>query len=684
MPARLALRLVAPALLVSVATALPAQQLPNQGPNDPVIPRTPATTPAGGDTTGYWQQRADYSIHAVLDEARGAVRATGTLRYYNASPDTLRELWFHQHLNAFRPGSRWSAVDEREGRSRFQQLADPDYAYERLTRAPVVNGRVLRAEYPLAPDSSVFRIALSEPVLPGATATVEFAWEARPSTLPRRQGRGGRSYDFAQWYPRVAVYDRHGWKPNALVPAGEFYGEFGNFDVTFWLPEDQVIAATGVPVAGDPGWARVAAPGHVPVYRREVYTPGPGARTSGRIPERYRELRFRAEGVHHFGWSVSPDFVYEGGVYVRRARAPRSGLAMWDTVAVHALYRGDADAFCAGASNLQSCITAARDGWQDGAAVRNVQSTLAWLEEVFGDYPYPQMTTLRRIEGGGTEFPMLMMNGSNSAGLVTHEGAHIFAHGLLANNEWQSGWLDEGLASYITSWQSGTVRPLLAARLATAAGVTGSAASPDAATDSAALRARARADFLTEQRRVQVAQGNLDPMATRADAFRSFSHYNTAVYTRAQEMYAALHDLLGDAAFRAFLRDYFSRWAFRHVDRWAMQASAERVSDRSLEWFFDQWTEHVGVIAYTLDEARADSTAEGWRTTLRLRRTGDYRHDIPIGIQTAEGWTMLRADAAADEATLTVYTSARPLAVELDPFGAVELVRPGNRRVELP
>ena len=99
------------------------------------------TTPPGGDTVGYWQQRVNYRITATLDERSQRVRAHGTLWYVNNSPDTLRELYFHQYLNAFRPGSKWSAVDEREGRQRFQNLKDPDFAYERFT-APVRVGGV--------------------------------------------------------------------------------------------------------------------------------------------------------------------------------------------------------------------------------------------------------------------------------------------------------------------------------------------------------------------------------------------------------------------------------------------------------------------------------------------------------------------------------------------------------------
>ena len=222
MPTSRLLTLCAGALLLPACSYAQLRPLPNQGSNDPIIPQRPETTPNGNDTTGYWQQRADYTIVATLDERANAIHATGTLKYVNNSPDTLRELWIHQHLNAFRPGSHWSQVDERERRVRFQNLRDPDYAYERFTAPVRVGNTVVVAEYPLAPDSTVVRIALPRPLAPRDSISVQFAWDARPSTVARRQGRRGRSYDFAQWYPRVAVYNRHGWRPNALVPAGEF------------------------------------------------------------------------------------------------------------------------------------------------------------------------------------------------------------------------------------------------------------------------------------------------------------------------------------------------------------------------------------------------------------------------------------------------------------------------------
>ena len=293
------------------------------------------TTPPSADTAGYWQQRADYRITARLDEARSVVRATGALTYVNNSPDTLREIYLHQHLNAFRPGSKWSEVDAREGRIRFQNLGEPEYGYERFTATPTINGVSVSPEYPGSPDSTVVRLALPRPLVPRDSVVVAFDWEARPSIPPRRQGRRGRSFDFAQWYPRVAVYDRAGWRPNALVPAGEFSGEIGSLDVTLIVADDQVIGASGVPVEGDPGWQRALRFGRVQPTS-QVYGPVPAASDTTREPGMKR-VRFVARRVHHFAWSTSPDYIYEGGVYVRPPLASRPPFPIQDTVALHIL-----------------------------------------------------------------------------------------------------------------------------------------------------------------------------------------------------------------------------------------------------------------------------------------------------------------------------------------------------------
>src|SRR5438270_10101776 len=128
-------------------------QTPYQKPG--AVKNLAESSPPGGDTVGYWQQRVHYRIIARLDEPSTRLRSRGELVYVNNSPDTLREMYFHQYLNAFRPASKWSAADQRENRFRFQNLEDPNYGYERFTLAPTVNGAGVIVDYPGAPDSTV-------------------------------------------------------------------------------------------------------------------------------------------------------------------------------------------------------------------------------------------------------------------------------------------------------------------------------------------------------------------------------------------------------------------------------------------------------------------------------------------------------------------------------------------------
>ena len=501
------------------------------------------SSPASGDTVGYWQQRANYDITARLDESRQMVVATGTLRYTNNSPDVLNEMYVHQYLNAFRPYSRWSDADEREGRTRFQLLEDPAFGFERFTGRPTVDGTPVPVDYPGSPDSTVAHFALPKPLRPGQSMSVSFAWEARVSTTLRRNGRRGRHYDFAQWYPKVAVYDRGGWQHNALKPAGELYGEFGDFRVALVVNDDQVIGATGVPVAGDPGWERAKRSTGAIMLQRTAYGPTGASALVPIAPASMRTVVFEAKNVHHFAWSVDPEYRYEGGSYVRTLPRQRTDFRAWDTVAVHVLYRPGDDTT-----------------WGRNKVLQRTSDAIKWLEDLYGPYAYPQLTVVHRLDGGGTEFPMMIQNGSPSNELILHEAGHVFTYGILANNEWRSGWMDEGLTSYQTAWRLGETAPEKAA----------AAMSSDPRWMAPPLTA------VVMQRRERFIS-SAEPVGSNAEVFRSFNIYNAMVYDRAEQMYGALRDVVGDLYFRRILQDYYGRWALKHVDRVAMQRSVERI-----------------------------------------------------------------------------------------------------------
>ncbi|HVZ78524.1 MAG TPA: M1 family metallopeptidase, partial [Gemmatimonadaceae bacterium] len=612
-----------------ISTALALLLVMQQGAN---------TTPASGDTTGYWQQHVSYRMVGTLDEATNVLHGVADLTYVNSSPDTLREFYVHQYLNAFRPGSKWSAVDNREGRVRFQHLRDPDYGYERFTATPTFDNVAIAPDYPGSPDSTVAHFRLARALAPHDTLHVHFEWDARLSTVLRRNGRAGRSYDFAQWYPKVAVYDRAGWEPNPLVPAGEFYGEFGTYDVTLVVPGDEIIGATGVPVSGDPGWASVKRWGqvYIPANAYADVPPGPQPRT---VPVGDKVVRFYARNVHHFAWSMSPDYRYEGGIYVRTV--PPTHFATWDTVAINVLYRPGDDTT-----------------WGGGRVVQRTINALRWLEKTWGPYAYPSFTNLHRLEGGGTEFPMMIMDGGPEYDLILHEAGHNFTYGILANNEWRSGWMDEGLTSYQTSWALGQT-PQEVAR-------SGVVPAPPRLAEGY----RVNAETMTPAQRGDFALARLDmlghsqPIGTPAYAFRDFGTYNAMIYNRGELMYSQLRDALGDTTFAAFFHDYYNRWSLKHVDERAMEASAERVSGQRLDWFFREWVHDVGLVDYALAGATTSRTSDGkWLTRATVVRRGDYVHPMPVGVRTAAGWTIGRGNATDDVQVVQVVTSDQPLEV---------------------
>lgn len=565
---------------------------------------------APAQDTARFQQEVEYRIEARLDEETDVLTGRARLVYTNRSSASLDTLWFHQHLNAFRPNSAWARRELELGNRRFQDLRRDEHAYERLT-AVTVDERNVSPVYPGAPDSTVVAIPLAAPIPPGGSVTVLLDWTARPSTLPRRQGRRGRHYDFAQWYPRIAVYDRGGWQVQPLLPQGEFYGEFGSYDVTLDLAADQVVGSTGVPVEGDPGWAGAAAGGTTPDLQRDAYAAEPAEPLGliGAAAEAGRKhVRWRAEDVHHFAWSVDPEYIPEqGGV-------ARTGVA-GQIIPIHVLYLpGD-------------------DDWANGVALRRTEEALRWLQEMFGPYPWPQLTNLHRIEGGGTEFPMVIMDGSASEGLIVHEVTHQYLHGILANNEWRDGWLDEGFTSFVSAWY----------------------AEDHGAEDVwqgalASIRERERA-------------GATEVIARPGEAFSDPGTYTAMTYTKTSIIFMMLREMVGHDTMRAILRELYDRHNLDHFHEPDLRRVVNDVTGQNLDWFFDRWFHTTDTLDYGIGDLRTERTPTGWRTAVEVIRLGGAW--MPVTLQVGD----VRRELTSRERVhrVEVVTAVRPAWVALDP-----------------
>jgi hypothetical protein len=572
-----------------------------------LIQESPAAKP--GD---YWQQQVAYEIAARLDEPTGILSGTERIHYTNRSPDTLTTFSLHLYLNAFRPGSRWADADSVEGRRRFNDLKDPDFAFNHV-RGVRIMGSPVTPIYPFAPDSSIVRFALPRPLAPDDSMSVEMEWDARPSTVPRRQGRQGRRFDFAQWYPKVVVYDRYGWEERPLYPAGEFYGEFGSFVVDLDVPADQVVGGTGVPVCGDPGWERANRNRSHPVeYQRDHYGSRTPASACGGAASGRKKIRWYAEDVHHFALSLNPEYRYEGGRF--------------KDVAVHVLYQpGD------------------ESTWGNGIAVHRTEIALAWLDRLFGRFAWPQITNLHRIEGGGTEFPMVIMDGSADQGLIVHELGHNYTMGILANNEWREGWLDEGFTSFQTNWFWETTGQ--DAYDATEAGILG-----------------LDLDDYSE------------PPSLAAERYRDFSSYNTAIYTRGELFFQQLRYIVGDVTMHRILQTFYQRWKLKHVDEAAFRSVAEEVSGQDLSTFFAQWLHTTELYDYAIGRVERQKGRRGsgqgverWRTRVEVLRKAPGRIPVEVAVIAETDTAVVRTGGLGEREWVTLETSSKPKEVLLDP-----------------
>jgi hypothetical protein len=563
------------------------------------------TAPAAPSDTASVRQGVDYRIEAVLDETTHVLRGRARLRYTNHAPQPLDTLWFHQHLNAFRPNSAWAQRELGAGQRRFQDLGADQHAFERL-REVRVDGVAVQPVYPGAPDSTVVAIPLPHRLEPGATTEVRLDWDARLSTTPRRQGRAGRHYDWAHWYPRIAVRDSTGWQVQQLLPQGEFFGEFASYDVTLDLADDQVVGSTGVVVEGTPGYT-------VTEFERTFYAPRaaePLGLLAAPEPGR-RRVRWRAEDVIHFAWSANPRFVHEG---VERFSLDDAGERT-DLPSIHVLY-------------VQGSTT-----WP-GAAARHTFEALRFVQRMFGPYPWPQLTNVQRLERGGTEFPMLMMNGSASEGLIVHETVHQVLHGILANNEWAEGWLDEGFTSFMDSWYSEQAgRPVAWGR---------------------------QMDDLARFERSQPTQ----PVATPGAEFWSFRAYQVMTYNKPAIVLYMLRELVGEETMRGILREYYRRHQLQHVTETDFRRVVNDVSERDLDWFFDQWLHTTATLDYRIDEATTRRQRDGrWRTTVVVTRHGGAW--MPVTLEVGAERLVLESRDAVQR--VEVVTRERPGRVELDP-----------------
>jgi len=604
------------------------------------------------------ERRVSYSIQASLDPEARTVHGREQVTWRNPDDVPVGELQFHLYLNAFKD-PRSTFMRESGGVHRgFAAGGDDPWGGVAITRmtvaaadAPTLSPTYRTDEGDLTDritfiqpdddnpdDQTVISVALPRPVQPGETIVLDVEFESKLPQIVARTGwerkeDGTPFFMVAQWFPKLGVYEVPGqryvpadaergqWNTHQFHANSEFYADFGTYDVTLEVPETYVVGATGVRVAE---------------------TSGDGIRT----------LVYRADDVHDFAWTTSPAF--------------REYTDTWRHVNLRLLIQPE----------------------HEGQAQRHFDAAMIALERFdawVGEYPYTTLTLVDGLGGSnGMEYPTLITCGTvymlptwaRFLELVTiHEFGHQYFYGLLASNEFEEAWLDEGMNSYLET----RIMDL------------------DYGPGSAINFPGLRLDDGPAQR-VNYTQNNPSRGAlfTRSWEYR-FGDYAKASYSKPATVMNTLERYLGWETMQTFLRTYYARWRFRHPTTRDLQDVAEDVSRQDLDWFFDQYVYGTAVVDYAVKSLRVQAldapeaaTDEGegaarrYESEVLVERREDGIFPQILHVRFDDGTTEeVTWDGADAWKQFTFEKPARLVEAYLDPENIVwlDVNRLNNRRI---
>jgi hypothetical protein len=608
-PSLLGLSLVAAQLLspIVVAEDALAAQVQDRIPPRPIKPAADfdravaagTRSADGGPGEGYWQQRVDYVIRAAVDAAR---RITGSedITYHNQSPDALPTLLLRLEQNVFREGAR---------RNRRVPITGGFH----ITRVEV-NGTAAAHRHPGAgyyQALTLLEVTLPTPLAPGDSTQLSLDWSHQipPAPTFRNGNLDDEVFAVAQWYPRLAVYDDvYGWDQTPYLGDGEFYLEYGSFDVELTVPAGWLVGATGTlenpaDVIGAEGAARLAAAAQSDTTVR-IAEAAPSAGNRGTAT-----WRFTAEDVRDFAFAISSVYVWDA-------------VGAGDGILAQALYRPHLDA------------------WSEAA--RYTAHTIRTFSEALGPYAYPQLTM---TEGpvGGMEYPMLVLNPSTNnarslASVTIHEGGHQWFPMMVGNMEAKHAWMDEGFTTY---WQQHSIADLW-----------GEEPAPWGALSSYLVTAGTEEEV---------------PLMRHTDLVSPYGARTLAAYRKPAVALGALRSVLGDEVFEAAFRDFFATWMFKHPQPWDFFATFERHAGQDLDWFWRPLFFETDV----MDHAIGSMSTDGSRTVVEVVDLGDVVLPARVAVTLDEGGVQVVEVPASrwlDEGrTVRLTVDGTAVRVELDP-----------------
>ena len=550
-----------------------------------------------------WQQRIDYKIIAALDVNANIIKGSEDLVYTNNSPDTLRKVYFHMYWNAFASNSAMDIRSRELGKNylsvrrgapitsastmtgqdnvqdwdrrvkdRIQNLTPNEIGYQRISQI-LMNGKVQK----LIEHETILEVQLTNPIAPKTSAKLSLQFEAQVPVQIRRSGRDnaeGVRFSMSQWYPKMVEYDYQGWNTNPYI-AREFYGVWGNYDVTIQLDKNYTVAATGVlqnsaALANAAGW---------------------------------KAWNFKGNNIHDFVWAADDHFKH-------LSKEVRKGLTL------HVYYKEK---------------TAVEDSaWAN--VLWAAEKGLPYIEKKFGVYPYPQYSFIQGGDGG-MEYAMATLLKGPGIGTVFHEWMHNWYQHVLGSNESLYPWLDEGFASFaeddISFWYEQNI--------ATQSPFISEAAKKQLlANNEKAKTYLPYIQYGNYGGYLALAKSNIEePMSTHSDHYNTNFAYSSAAYSKGATLLGFLGYIIGDSLRDATLVKYYNIWKFKHPNANDFFRVAEKISGIQLQWLKEYWVNSTKTIDYGLNDIQAQNNT----AIISLQRNGKMPAPIEVLITYKDGST---------------------------------------------
>ena len=570
-------------------------------------------------TKGNWQQEVNYTIKVTLDDQLHMLRGSEEFVYTNNSPATLNSLYIHLWPNAYKDKHTALAKQLMMSGKDFLFRNDPEYQGFIDSLDFKADGLSVKLTYD-AKHVDIALLTLNKPLAPGEKVVITTPFRVKlPSGEVSRMGHIDQSYQITQWYPKPAVYDEKGWHQMPYLNQGEFYSEYGSFDVSITLPENYTVGATG-----DLQTEREIKRLNLLAEYNGVGLRNPDIDWSN-IDKHYessessgvmKTLRYTQSRVHDFAWFADKTFrVLKGEVIL-----PQSGRV----VTTWAMYTENS-----------------ADLWKPHG-LEYLHDGILKYSQWNGDYPYNQVTAVDGTisAGGGMEYPNVTVIGNVSTKeelevVIVHEVGHNWFYGILGSNERDFGWMDEGLNTLnemrfvAEKYPNNTRLSDMAGGAAKKLGFVGLSHK-----DEGDVLYRCMSSFGVDQ-----------PIHSHSADF-SQTNYGGVMYQKTGLVFHYLKAYLGDSLFDLCMHTYFDRWKFRHPQPEDFRVVMEAVSKQDLGWLFDDLIESRKVADYKIARVKrhfgpAENKLDRIGMDVKVRNVGSVNG--PIGVQSIRNGKVLES-----------------------------------------